>query len=183
MTVSGAVLVGIELDTTSCRREGGGLSGRSPVASAGICPYTPHTLQPPRSPTSQPVTGVADWLAAISSQQMATMRHPCGTSQGLASGELIPAHTPPWGLTLGSGQTHTHSAKAVQAGWVTEVEAAASAPYGRTPSPPLPPTHPNYLVDELFFHLKPKGRIQMIIGFIYLFNVYRSSQCRLISHI
>lgn len=51
------------------------------------------------------------------------------------------------------------------------------------PPPPLPPTHPNYLVDELFFHLKPKGRIQMIIGFIYLFNVYRSFQCRLISHI
>lgn len=63
-------------DTTSCKTEvpggGGMLSGRSPVASAGICcpPLSQPTLPlpPPSSPYNpppiQPVTGAADWLDA-----------------------------------------------------------------------------------------------------------------------
>lgn len=50
--------------------------------------------------------------------------------------------------------THTEiltEAEAVQAGWVTEVEAAASAHYGKTPLLQLHTYYGNYLVDELFF--------------------------------
>lgn len=67
-------------------RSGGGwrrmLSGRSPVVSAGICCPRCHTPPPPSMPPlspSQPVTGVADWLTAGLSQQMAGMRRPWGT--------------------------------------------------------------------------------------------------------
>lgn len=136
------------------------LSGRSPVASAGICcpccPYIPHPhpLHPLCPPTpSQPVTGVADWLTARLSQQMAAMQRPCGTGQGLASRELFLPYTPkgtnpgPWHI-----QRYTEC-KVVQTGWVTEVEAAASAHYGGDPPPPTKHrlTNRNYLVDEFFF--------------------------------
>lgn len=55
------------------------LSGRSPVASGGICrphcpyiPPSPHPLHPP-PPPSEPVAGVADWLTSGLSRQMAAM--------------------------------------------------------------------------------------------------------------
>lgn len=66
-------------DTTSCKTEvaGGMLSGRSPVASAGICcPPPPPPSSPYNPPPFQPVTGAADWLAASKWQA-------CGGPEGL----------------------------------------------------------------------------------------------------
>lgn len=97
----------MNLDTTSCSQGGCRnrmLSGRSPVASAGICcphHHSPPTLYAPPPPLSapslspsQPVAGVADWVTAVLSRQMAAMRWPWGTGRGLSSGELIlPPHT------------------------------------------------------------------------------------------
>ena len=87
---------------------------------------TPHPLCPlcPNPPHSQPVTGVADWLTA------SKWHGPEGLVRVWPRGSSPPC-TAPRGLTLDHDTYRdTQSAAAVQAGWVTEVEAAASAHYG-----------------------------------------------------
>lgn len=98
----------MNLDTTSCRRAGGwgwrrrrGCFQGGPLwlQQASVAPRCPYILPTPTPSThplspSQPVAGVADRLSAGLSQQMAAVRQPWGTGQGLASGELLAPYTP-----------------------------------------------------------------------------------------
>lgn len=91
----------MNLGTTSCSRGGCNnrmLSGRSPVASAGICCPSAYIHPPSSTPTHppplQPSAGVADWFTAVLSRQMAAVGWPWGTSRGLSSRELILPRTP-----------------------------------------------------------------------------------------
>lgn len=93
------VWVRVNPDTTSCKTEvaggGGMLSGRSPVAPAGICCPPVVTTNPPPPPILQPLQPptfpAGHWCSRLAHcQQMAGMRRPRGAGQGPASGELIP---------------------------------------------------------------------------------------------
>lgn len=140
----------MNLDTTSCRRavgEGGGggcfQGGPLWLQQASVTPAapTPHpnTLHPhPRHPLCPPPSRSLAWQTG-SLPGSASKWQPCGSPEGLVrvwprgSSSL---HAPPRGLTLDHDTYRdTRSAEAVQAGWVTEVEAAASAHYGRSPPP------------------------------------------------
>lgn len=113
------------------------------------CPYTytpPPLSAPPLSP-SQPVPGMADWLSAGLSQQMAAVWR--AALRGRSGSDLRGAHpstSPPPPLFLGGwGVTPVHNtyretchAETARAGWVTEVEAqhllGADAPSAPPPN-------------------------------------------------
>ncbi len=141
----------MNLDTTSCRREVGEGGGRcfqgGPLwlQQASVHVYPTPTCYAPIVPLP-----AGHWYGRLA----CCLAQPAnGSPEGL--GKVWPQgssslYTPQWGLTL-DHDTHrdTHSTEAVQAGWVTEVEAAASAHYGGT-QPPLPVKHRHTYRNKLF---------------------------------
>lgn len=158
------------------------LSGRSPVASAGICPYIPHPhpLHPPCPP---PPSRSLVWQTG-SLPGSANKWQPWGNSQGLASGELISPYAP-----KGSNPGSWHLQRCTQfrgsAGRLGHWGGGSSICSLWTDSAPSSHqththTHRNYVVDELF------SRYNMFIQtWIWnpgkWWNVYKGSQLRSIS--